>query len=696
MTSIIFQALLSVVAGAALFFMWRRVASSNRWVGWLVTAGVLIRAVGGQVVFWISYLHLPFARSLQLGNGFWLFGLDAMTYFQQAMGVAASGPKGILFASPGFGSVFYVQTLATVILLFGPVEMVGVLLNIGAYLGCCLIALSFGDPARHRAVVFTIAALSLAPATVMWSLQPMKDTWFMFLVAAFFGAARLWQQAWIVPGAWERKIAWTLALAATLYGISGIRWYFGLIAAVACLPFFVLTILRTSPRAVSLAGAAIVAPILFASVLLGSGPSMSVVFTFVARDEPPIVAIPRAFLTYLHYSRAGFERTGGATMIGAGHAISAVDAQLGNREEHVQPTRFDETTLPKRAKRHPGQVDQKPAQASNPASSAAALASSKLCDAETGITRPALADGNAAPPPTTASTTASTPSASSTMRDSATSVDTKPSDTPPATGEGEAAATSKVESPIASPPPALTSANTPVASTSTDRDAATSKPSDQRKAAVNREAAPKRMLKPASGIAAMRPPANNKPPAAVCVPGADAKTAHGITPPPAAGSTGTGVNPAEGPAAGTVAIPSSHTARLLAGTAAMILPRAIAQRLGLLDVRGGRGLWLFVEFDTIVFDVVCFFCVAAIVGAGRRGGLRAPVFWLILMVTVVVGGLLAYTVSNFGTLFRHREMVLLGLLLLPLAALPQGDAPALVAEDAHDAAGDVPNSVQSA
>jgi len=167
--------------------MWRRVAASNRWVAWLVTAGVLIRAVGGQVVFWISYLHLPIARSLQLGDGFWIFGLDGMTYFQQSAGVA-SGPAGILFASPGYGSIFYVQTLATVILLFGAVESVILLLNIGAYLGCCLIALSFGDPSKHRAVVFTIAALSLAPATVMWSLQPMKDTWFMCLVAAFFGA----------------------------------------------------------------------------------------------------------------------------------------------------------------------------------------------------------------------------------------------------------------------------------------------------------------------------------------------------------------------------------------------------------------------------------------------------------------------------------------------------------------------------
>jgi hypothetical protein len=44
---------------------------------------------------------------------------------------------------------------------------------------------------------------------------------------------------------------------------------------------------------------------------------------------------------------------------------------------------------------------------------------------------------------------------------------------------------------------------------------------------------------------------------------------------------------------------------------------------------------------------------------------------MILMVTLAVGGALAYAVSNFGTLFRHRDMVLLGLALLPLALAEQ-------------------------
>jgi hypothetical protein len=126
----------------------------------------------------------------------------------------------------------------------------------------------------------------------------------------------------------------------------------------------------------------------------------------------------------------------------------------------------------------------------------------------------------------------------------------------------------------------------------------------------------------------------------------------------------------------------------------MIIPRTIAQRLGILDLRGGRGLWLFADFDTIVFDVVCLFCIVALVGAIRRRERLEPAFWLILIVTVVIGGLLAYTVSNFGTLFRHREMVLLGLLLLPLAALPTTNVAAdPVPEEMHGLTGDVANAV---
>ena len=47
---------------------------------------------------------------------------------------------------------------------------------------------------------------------------------------------------------------------------------------------------------------------------------------------------------------------------------------------------------------------------------------------------------------------------------------------------------------------------------------------------------------------------------------------------------------------------------------------------------------------------------------------RFPLTWLVLLTTLIIALPLVYSVSNFGTLFRLREMIYLGLLLLPIAA----------------------------
>lgn len=557
----IVQIILSIIAGLGLFLMWGRVAAAGRAVAWFVTAGVLVRAIGGQVAFWISYLHLPFARSLQLGDGFWIFGLDGQTYFQEAAAAARSGPMGILLVSRGASSPFYEQILATMILLFGAIASTALLLNIAAYLGCCLVALSFGAPAEDRVVVFCIAALSLAPSAVMWSIQPMKDTWFIFLVALFFGSARVWQQDWS-SGNGSRRAVWAmLAMLATLYGISGMRWYFGFIAAVACLPFFALTILRTPRRAAAIAIATALVPLLFAAVVLGSGPYISgIIDTSRHSQGNPVLALPRALFKYVHDARSGFDRLGGATLIGAGYAIREVDEKLGDQEVRVAASRADE-----------------PAAAPDPRTAPAGSA--------IGIVTPAPGS--------------------------------KPAAVAPTPGSAQVAA--------AAPPLAV---------------------------------APRHAIAPKSVLAESRSALER---------GAPTRT---------------------------VSLPASHVARILAGTAAMILPRAIAQRLGIFDIRGGRGLWFFAEIDTIVFDVVGIFCLVSLIGSIRRREIYDPVFWLILMVTTVMGASLAYTVSNFGTLFRHREMVLLGLVMLPLAAFSaKGSRAGLSAKETRDVVGDLPNAV---
>ena len=99
----------------------------------------------------------------------------------------------------------------------------------------------------------------------------------------------------------------------------------------------------------------------------------------------------------------------------------------------------------------------------------------------------------------------------------------------------------------------------------------------------------------------------------------------------------------------------------------MLVPRGIGQRTGLVEIGGGKGLWWFSDFDTIVFDVVALLAVCLTARWVRAASLRNPVFWLVAAVTVSIGVPLVYTVTNFGTLLRLREMIYLGLLLIPLA-----------------------------
>jgi hypothetical protein len=543
MTPIV-QALLSLVIGWGVFVLWRRVGASSRPVYWLVTLGVLVRAVGGQLAFWVSYLHLPFARSLQIGDGLWIFAVDATRYFEIATGAASGGLPAIVSLDRSNASVFFVQTLAMFVLTVGAVTSVAVLLNVAAYLGCCRAILSFGDPKQYRSVVFAIAALSLSPSAVVWSLQPLKDTLFLFLVAAFFGAARLWQQLWsdeAHPRRLPRAVVTTLVMVVVLYGISGIRWYFGIVIVLASLPFVLLTTIRSRQRWAVVANALVLVPLLGAAFLSGAGPYVPtpVREAFLGRDVKKHVELPNTLLGYVGQAREGFDRAGGATMIATGGTTRQFEATLDAKKPREQP------------------------------SGALAVA-----------------------PPVKSSV---------------------PHELPPAA-------------------PRVRAAPVPIPMSS----------------AMGVQPAPVHPVAVAAALAVVSVTALATPAPAV----------KGVS------------------SSATVSVPSSRMARLVAGTAAVVLPHVIAQQLGILDVGGGHGLWLFVELDTIAFDVVLIFALVSLVRALRRGSLRAPVFWMILLVTLAIGGALVYAVSNFGTLFRHRDMVLLGLALLPLAALaeqPRGE-----------------------
>lgn len=111
----------------------------------------------------------------------------------------------------------------------------------------------------------------------------------------------------------------------------------------------------------------------------------------------------------------------------------------------------------------------------------------------------------------------------------------------------------------------------------------------------------------------------------------------------------------------------SLTAKIVTGASAMFLPRALAQGAGLVRIGGGRGFWFFADVDTLVFDFVVFlafaFCARSVVRRQRR---VTPLFILVALIFVGLTGPMIYAVTNFGTLFRLREMLYVLAALLPL------------------------------
>jgi hypothetical protein len=133
------------------------------------------------------------------------------------------------------------------------------------------------------------------------------------------------------------------------------------------------------------------------------------------------------------------------------------------------------------------------------------------------------------------------------------------------------------------------------------------------------------------------------------------------------------VRPPAPPGEKKTVVATSRTlgATLTTGFAAMFLPRFVAQAVGLIQIGGGRGFWLFVETDTLVFDAVLLFAAFYCTRALRSYARVTPLFILLVLVFLLTAGPMMYTVTNFGTLFRLRLMVYFIMAVLPLTLGPK-------------------------
>lgn len=453
------------LAGASwlLYFLCLRFSGAGR-ARFFVAAGFLLRALAGQVLFWISYLRLPVARSLQVGDGLWFFALDAeyfiwvvTNYIQVYLPSLSAAVKAIIMLPRTLGSVVFIQTLSVFMGLFGKVTSVGLLLNLFCYLATCALIVRWGSAGKQAspAATLAVAALALSPSAILWSLQPLKDSLFIFLVVGFLFACVAWQRGWTVTAEgragfpWRGLVMTALAMGLTMYGIAGLRWYVAAVALTASAFFFLLVAANARGRRIPALIAGVIMVAFLSRIFVGSGDTY--IPLPIQRVLDPrtmfleIGSLGRSVLGIADKTRTGFERTGGATIISAGSAIAAAPSGDDSR------------------------------------------------------------------------------------------------------------------------------------------------------------------------------------------------------------------------------MPSSRLGRLMTGWAALSLPRTVAQSLGIIEIGGGRGLWVFVEFDTLIFDALVVAVVIFSFRSIRGASFRNPIFWLILLFLLLLAVPLIYTVANFGTLFRQRLMIYVALVLIPLA-----------------------------
>jgi len=268
----VFQLALTAAACWGLWRLWSRwFGAGDRRVAWIAGGGFVLRALTAQALFWISYLRLPIARSMQLGDGFWFFAIDGQWYLGFAIGLAHRGVQAILFPDITYPSHIFVQLLAIAVAAFGGVASVAILLNCAAYLATCAIVVRLQPRAPLHVTLVALAAVAFGPGTILWSLQPLKDTFFQLLIAAAIAAFFCWQELWRGDVRMARVACTAAAMLASTFALGGIRWYFAVILWAASLVFLLLVAWSAQRRAWAFVAGVILFVLLGQAARLGGG-----------------------------------------------------------------------------------------------------------------------------------------------------------------------------------------------------------------------------------------------------------------------------------------------------------------------------------------------------------------------------------------------------------------------------------------
>jgi hypothetical protein len=118
------------------------------------------------------------------------------------------------------------------------------------------------------------------------------------------------------------------------------------------------------------------------------------------------------------------------------------------------------------------------------------------------------------------------------------------------------------------------------------------------------------------------------------------------------------------------------------GLVAMFVPLSLLQALSIVDIQGGRGFLYVTDIDTLFIDASILGITWLLYRERRALQHRQVYLCFCLVVAALSAVLLAYVVTNLGTLFRLRLIAMVPFWMAPLAIARVTDGTAAVAEEA--------------
>ncbi len=226
--------LILLIIGYATLGLAARAVRGDRRLSWLVWASFTVRVLSTFVLFAASWFHWPLFRPLQIGQGFWAFGLDSRVYHNYASKIADAWAKGIETPTPELG-IEYFAVVAAVYRLLGARPLYAILLN--CWLSSCTVVLAYLIGRRvldRRTGLIAAMLIAFWPSSILWSSQLLKDSLSSFLVfgglcAILYALPRSNERA-----GWRHRLAWLITAVFAML-LTRLRVYLGSALAAAAL-----------------------------------------------------------------------------------------------------------------------------------------------------------------------------------------------------------------------------------------------------------------------------------------------------------------------------------------------------------------------------------------------------------------------------------------------------------------------------